>query len=819
MKFRKIIASLLVALMVILPVDNVKAENSEQEEQVTEEVATTTDAASMEEEEFILDENIKNTYIDIGERVDYFVPASEVNLVNSATLPSSYDSRTKGYITDVKDQNPYGTCWSFSAMGASESSMIAQGYVDDADYSEFQFAYFFYHNVADPLGNLTNDSTTPTTDSYLDVGGNNLYSMFALASWKGVVQEAKAPYETVVSNSNATLASSLAYTSDVAHMQNAYIVSLANQADVKSLIMEYGAVASEMYMDTYYYKSSTQGYYQSVSEISNHAILVVGWDDNYAVSNFKTSCQPQQPGAWLIKNSWGEGDVDYFWISYEDACMSQADGYAFICEPADNYDYNYQYDGSHVSGYISLYNDTSVANVYTISGAKYQQIEAASIALADDNIQYSLQFYLNPSDGNPLSGTPMLATPQTGTTTYAGYYTIELETPFDVKKGDKLAVVFTLSNLDFPGVLGAVKVYIDCDFSSNYISFDSYTEPNQSYFCEDGYCTDLGIKYADRGYCPRVKAFSSIAEPTTIYNGVDYSAVYNFDYYMAKYGDLRAAYGNDPEAAIAHFVDHGMSEGRQGSAEFNVETYKSRYADLRNGFGSNLKLYYMHYINNGKAEGRSGKGTVSSGSDTTDSTTVYNGVDYSAVYNFKYYIARYGDLRAAYSSNPQAALEHFVNHGMDEGRQGSSEFNVQTYKNRYPDLRNGFGSNLRLYYMHYINNGKAEGRSGKGTASSSSDTTDSTTIYNGVDYSAVYNFNYYMAKYGDLRAAYSSNPQAALEHFVNHGMSEGRQGSSEFNVNSYMKRYADLRNGFGSNLKLYYMHYINNGKAEGRIGK
>ena len=93
----------------------------------------------------------------------------------------------------------------------------------------------------------------------------------------------------------------------------------------------------------------------------------------------------------------------------------------------------------------------------------------------------------------------------------------------------------------------------------------------------------------------------------TVYNGVDYSAVYAYDYYTKAYGDIASAYGGDDVAVLAHFVNHGMSEGRQGNAGFNVYAYKNRYADLQNAFGDNLKEYYMHYVNHGKAEGREAK--------------------------------------------------------------------------------------------------------------------------------------------------------------------------------------------------------------------
>ena len=100
--------------------------------------------------------------------------------------------------------------------------------------------------------------------------------------------------------------------------------------------------------------------------------------------------------------------------------------------------------------------------------------------------------------------------------------------------------------------------------------------------------------------------------------------------------------------------------------------------------------------------------------EVVEGTTQYNGIDYSAVYDFDYYIAQYDDIKSNFSNNAEAALEHFVNYGMSEGRQGRKDFNVYTYKNRYPDLRSAFGNDLRQYFIHYIWCGKAEGRDGSG---------------------------------------------------------------------------------------------------------
>lgn len=85
---------------------------------------------------------------------------------------------------------------------------------------------------------------------------------------------------------------------------------------------------------------------------------------------------------------------------------------------------------------------------------------------------------------------------------------------------------------------------------------------------------------------------------------VDYSAVFDAEYYAEQYSDLKEAFGTDEAALLNHFITCGMAEGRQGNAEFNVQAYKAAYEDLQAAYGDDLPAYYMHYIICGKAEGR-----------------------------------------------------------------------------------------------------------------------------------------------------------------------------------------------------------------------
>lgn len=89
---------------------------------------------------------------------------------------------------------------------------------------------------------------------------------------------------------------------------------------------------------------------------------------------------------------------------------------------------------------------------------------------------------------------------------------------------------------------------------------------------------------------------------------------------------------------------------------------------------------------------------------------ISNSIDYSPVFEPLFYSNKYLDLKAAFGTNGTMLFNHFITHGMIEGRQGSEKFNVNIYKENYPDLKKAFGNNLPSYYMHYCTNGRIENR-------------------------------------------------------------------------------------------------------------
>ena len=124
-----------------------------------------------------------------------------------ADLPASYDLRDEGVVTPVKLQSPWGTCWGFSAIAASETSILSELKAAGQDYSsnslfydlsERQLAWFAYSPIpegddsgqgGEGMHNLTNNENAP-----FNSGGWPVYATSVFSSGIGPLPESMAPY-------------------------------------------------------------------------------------------------------------------------------------------------------------------------------------------------------------------------------------------------------------------------------------------------------------------------------------------------------------------------------------------------------------------------------------------------------------------------------------------------------------------------------------------------------------------------------------------------------------------------------------------------
>ena len=266
---------------------------------------------------------------------------------------------------------------------------------------------------------------------------------------------------------------------------------------------------------------------------------------------------------------------------------------------------------------------------------------------------------------------------------------------FQMELGDEFAVIRCAREQGIPGIL------IEHGFISN--SGDVW-----NYFSDAG-CRRLGEADAD-----------AIIAQFPRSSWMDYSAVFDADYYLKNNPDVAKWANNDKDMALQHFINYGMAEGRRGNEAFDVQSYYNEYPDLRAAFGADVARYYEHYATSGKGEGRHPSGCAS----IRGLRTTLGGTDYSCVYDPEYYLEHNADVKGCYTKkvgalsliDDAAVLRHFINYGMAEGRRGNEAFDVYGYKTRYPDLRRAYGNSLKPYYLHFIKFGNKEGRNGSSMA-------------------------------------------------------------------------------------------------------
>ena len=410
--------------------------------------------------------------------------ADDNNIVQAAALESAYIP--SGILTDsypsIRNQSPYGTCWGFAPTSLAELSVLNN---DGTllDLSELHSIYFAYHYTsADGKDGV---KYLPTAGyNYLSMGGDPSFIYHTYANWVGAADEKTAPYSEAAATLESGLSNDIAM-KDSAHLRNFYIVNKADRKYIKQLIKEYGGVGMSYYDDNQYYDYSTNSYYSTVSDNTNHAISVVGWDDDKVTNS-------SNKGAWLVRNSWGSNEYShfgYFWMSYDEPSIYDR-VYALDCvsdtgsSDDDFYDHNYQYDLSAYSQYGWIGNGTSstIANIFTATGT--QLLKAVGVETQNPNINYTVSIYTDIADSsNPESGT--LVRTQTGSFTYQGFHTIKMDNPLTLTKGETFSVVIKLESMD--GKSGAYYVMESKYNLGNAASWYCGGEKGQSFYYNYGW--------------------------------------------------------------------------------------------------------------------------------------------------------------------------------------------------------------------------------------------------------------------------------------------------------------------------------------------
>jgi hypothetical protein len=366
-------------------------------------------------------------------------------------LPPTFDLRQVGGVTAIKAQSG-GTCWTHGTMAAIESNLLVTGQWKKLNLlrlpacSEYHLDWWNGFNV-----HANEDVKDPAKDNPTalrpHVGGDYRVAAAYLSRGDGVV---------VLSCKEVRRPDFRAWFKEAPPrcdpaMQRLYVrdiewFTLGDNLEgidvIKKRIITEGAVGT-CYMVSKNYLSKDNVHYQPVDAKGdpNHAVAIIGWDDN-KVSSDPAAAKAPKPGAWLIKNSWGvkRGDEGYYWISFYDKhCCRHPEMGAVSFRNLEPMTYTrFYYHDAH--GWRDTLPTVSRAfNVFTATGR--DTVKAVSFYTAQHKVNYTLKVFSKFENGK-LSGELVS---QSGSIDYCGLHTVDLRAPVKLKENDKFYVYVELS--------------------------------------------------------------------------------------------------------------------------------------------------------------------------------------------------------------------------------------------------------------------------------------------------------------------------------------------------------------------------------------
>jgi C1A family cysteine protease len=273
-------------------------------------------------------------------------------------------------------------------------------------------------------------------------GGNHMMATAYLARGMGPALESEDVYET--GSKSSPIFPARKWIRNVAFLPKR-TGSQDNDA-IKRAVMTHGGVYVSLYMTTSssWYNSTNKALYYAGSSKPNHAVVVVGWDDDYPASNFKL--QPPGNGAFILKNSYGThfGQSGYFYVSYHDLTLAKqgSSAYSFGSAPAGGYANVYQHDPL---GWTSTYGfrSTEVSYASVFQAKTSEEIFAVSTYSAFPGTRYTISVYRAPADGIEDPGGPEAEV--SGVFPEAGLFTVDLPRPMRVEACEAFCFVVEFS--------------------------------------------------------------------------------------------------------------------------------------------------------------------------------------------------------------------------------------------------------------------------------------------------------------------------------------------------------------------------------------
>lgn len=428
-------------------------------------------------------------------------------VIDSAKLPSKVDLRNfdgKNYVTPVKTQF-FGDCWTFSLTGAAETAYlfannlgVPAGEVNDkVNFSEKYITWYMFHGITkddvtvgkvrasqvgegfDPSAAENEKALTPffiggpfvhdanlfgsgfgPVDESVSVKGENPYGYDD--GWKGEwtlplnAEYRNAPAGAVI-RSSKRLPNLATFDKDGKYQLNEDGLNA-----VKSELAQGHGVSIALCSSHAGFNSKHRAAYARDKEKPDHAVTVVGYDDDYPKENFSRKdldgvviegTTPPENGALIIKNSWGlssfdEKDIDdgYVHISYYDQSLMDplslvVDSDEAVKHTSPNYD-QYDFVMTDWYGTTDYDKETKMANVF--DAEEDESLYQIAYVTSLPKTEVTFEIYKDVKDDDPSSGTLL----EKGVRRHAmaGYYKADLKEEYALKKGDKYAVVLTMKH-------------------------------------------------------------------------------------------------------------------------------------------------------------------------------------------------------------------------------------------------------------------------------------------------------------------------------------------------------------------------------------